>query len=313
MKYTLAFIAITVSLYLVFSSAFLYIPKQTLVEYGFQYSNPLALITYSFVHVSPSHLIGNMVIFALIGFIAEKKLRLKDYVAVYFLAGAVGALIFAYLEPNTVLVGASAAVAGLLIPAMLIDFKKAFLFLVVGFAALGLFIIPTVNSLIAGYQMSLDNQVIDLQDALIDAGVAKAQVDETLNETINEKQVFDELYRQGNISQEEYNSSVSVLNEQVQNLTDKSIEIRQQSSEIQQQVSQVNSTKTLLDQGISEEQRSRTNTAVHIAGSLVGLFYLAFFRRDIIWETESQVSELTRWFGRFKKSSKKPASKKRSK
>ncbi len=312
MKYTLAFIAITVSLYLVFSSAFLYIPKQTLIAYGFQYSNPLAIFTYSFLHVSPSHLIGNMVIFALIGFIAEKKLRFKDYAAIYFLAGGVGALIFAYLEPNTVLVGASAAVAGLLIPAILIDFKKAFLFLIVGFLALGFFIIPTVNSLIADYQMSLDNQFIDLQDALIDTSVAKAQVDETLNETIREKQIFDELYQQGNISPEVYNSSVSVLNEQVQNLTDKSIEIEQQHSEIQQQVSQVNNTKTMLDQGISEEQRSRTNTAVHIAGSLVGLLYIAAFRRDILWETDSQVSELTRWFGKFRKSSKKRASKKRS-
>ena len=305
MKYTLAFIAITVSLYVVFSSVFLYIPKQTLVAYGFQYSNPLAIITYSFLHVSPSHLIGNMVLFALIGFIAEKKLRLKDYLAIYFLAGAVGALIFAYFEPNTVLVGASAAVAGLMIPAILIDFKKAFLFMIVGFAALGLFIIPTVNSMIAGYQMSLDNQLIDLQDALIDTGVEKTQVDETLTETISEKQIFEELYQQGNISQEEYNSSVSVLNEQVQNLTEKSIEIEEQHNELLQQVGEVNKTKVVLDQGVDEEKRSRTNTAVHVAGSLVGLFYLAFFRRDIIWETESQVSELTRWFGKSKKSSKK--------
>jgi hypothetical protein len=254
-----------------------------------------------------------MVIFALIGFIAEKKLRLKDFLAIYFIAGAVGAVLFAVLEPNTVLVGASAAVAGLMIPAILIDFKKAFIFMFVGFAALGFVIIPTTSALIIDYQNSLTNTVIDLEDNLIDRTIEKSTVEGTITETVNEMELFAELYQQGNITEQEYNTSVSVLNQEVQNLTEQKTIIEQQETEILQELGGVNQTKTLLEEGIRQENRSKTNTIVHVAGSLVGLFYLAAFRRDILWETQSQVSGLTRWFKRLKKRSKKRTSKKRSK
>ena len=75
---TVILVTFTAIVYFLLSGFKMYIPIDVLSGFGFFWENPLALISYAFVHISPVHLFGNLVSLFLVGTIAEQKLRLKD-------------------------------------------------------------------------------------------------------------------------------------------------------------------------------------------------------------------------------------------
>jgi len=119
MKLTLLLIAINISIFLYSLTDFGYY----LETYGFSINNFLAgryetLITAMFLHASFLHLASNMVALLFLGGAVESKVRSWQYILVYFLAGVAGSLslfvpIFGY-DPNTIAVGASGAISGLI-------------------------------------------------------------------------------------------------------------------------------------------------------------------------------------------------------
>lgn len=76
---------------------------------------PYALITYMFAHASLWHLIGNMLILYFVGQVFEDLLGTKKTYITYFTAGIAGALLYILLvDVNSVLIGASGAIMGIL-------------------------------------------------------------------------------------------------------------------------------------------------------------------------------------------------------
>lgn len=72
------------------------------------------LLTGTYLHASPMHLIGNMVLLAITGTYVEAKIGPTRSFAAYTACGLAASLLSAYGHPNIVGVGASGAIAGLL-------------------------------------------------------------------------------------------------------------------------------------------------------------------------------------------------------
>ncbi len=118
MKLTLLLIALNVIAFLYSSADFDYYIK----NYGFNSKNFLSgnyyvMITSMFLHLNLGHLVGNMIALFFLGWTIEKNVNNWLYLFVYFLSGAFANLsimlpIFGY-TPQTVAIGASAAIAGL--------------------------------------------------------------------------------------------------------------------------------------------------------------------------------------------------------
>jgi len=72
------------------------------------------LFTAMFIHADIAHIVGNMLFLLIFGLRGEKLFDLKEYFLVYFLSGLAGGFLTLLLGPNTVSVGASGAIFGMI-------------------------------------------------------------------------------------------------------------------------------------------------------------------------------------------------------
>ena len=72
------------------------------------------LFTAMFIHADIAHIVGNMLFLLIFGLRAEKMFDLKEYFLVYLLSGLAGGFLTLFLGPNTVSVGASGAIFGVI-------------------------------------------------------------------------------------------------------------------------------------------------------------------------------------------------------
>ncbi|MEM0372740.1 MAG: rhomboid family intramembrane serine protease [archaeon] len=252
---TVVFAVAIVLAYFFFSRALLYIPSQPLIEYGFSFSNVLpGVITYSFLHVSPMHLIGNLLLFIPVGLIAEKKLRAKDFIAIYFLSAGVAAVTFSLIVPETVLVGASAAVSDLISAAFMVDIKKAFVAVIASSLVIMLVSSHVMAATSAEYE-KLKQRSVGLEQKL-------AEISKNLTRAIAANNTTEVIY---------YSEA---------------------KNKTAQDYGKVKISETNLEIGLIREKEVRSSPWVHLAGALTGFAYLFVFRRDVIWEMPSQVLSL---------------------
>ena len=72
------------------------------------------LFTAMFVHADIVHIFGNMFFLLIFGLRAEDMFDVKEYFLIYFLSGLAGGLLTLLLWPDTLSVGASGAIFGVL-------------------------------------------------------------------------------------------------------------------------------------------------------------------------------------------------------
>jgi len=77
-------------------------------------------LTSIFVHLSWSHLLMNMVLLAVLGVYVKRFMSDEAFLFAYLLSGVVGALFAVYWSPDTITVGASGALYGLAVAAMML-------------------------------------------------------------------------------------------------------------------------------------------------------------------------------------------------
>ena len=94
----------------------------TLFEAPFSLSGAPTLVTSIFLHSGWLHLFGNMIYLAAFGPLVEDRLGRARLLALYLVAGVLGMLVqaFAFPASNTLIVGASGAIAGVLGAALLL-------------------------------------------------------------------------------------------------------------------------------------------------------------------------------------------------
>jgi len=251
MKKTIFLSLIIALVYVILSPTLLYIPTKTLLDFGFNSTNPIGLITYTFLHISPSHLIGNLILLLAVGFIAEKKLNYKQYYLVYLIAGATSAIVYSLLFPENYLVGASAAISALLAIAFIIDIKKTFIMVL--FASLIISLIsPELQALTQQKFNQLQNKSNQLEQNLnqINAQIKKAK---QLNKTDEIKKLIENKSKQI----QEYNKTTTQV--------------------------------LVVDEGMKREKHAQTSPLVHLTGAFTGLAYLFLFRRELVWKLPSQI------------------------
>ena len=118
MKWTLLLILLNVVAFLSTLSN----PDYFIDNYGFSVANFLAgryytVVTSMFLHADLLHIGSNMFALLVLGAAVEKKVRPWQYFAAYFISGVIGCLsmfvpLFGY-GPDTIAIGASAAISGL--------------------------------------------------------------------------------------------------------------------------------------------------------------------------------------------------------
>ncbi len=290
LRYTLLLVAVTSLAYILFSSFNIFIPNNIIFSLGFSSSNPIGIITYPFLHISLAHLIGNMALLLALGLVVENKLNWKDYYALYFISAIFAGALFILLTKNIFLAGASTAVGGLIIPACLIDFKKAILYILIFSIASTLLLYPIDYAVSAYYDYSIQAGT-QLEDAFNKTLEQKAQAYDNIS-------ALDDKFNRGEIDISVYNQTKQSLTEQIQNLT-----VHEQA--VSEQLNRTAAVVSNIDEGKEREEASRPSFLAHIIGSFAGLGYLAIFRRDIIWNSGYQVSRLERWLKKRLKRSRK--------
>ena len=118
MKLTLLIIALNIIAFAYSLTDFDYYLK----NYGFSQKNFLSgnyhvILTSTFLHANFSHLVANMIALFFLGWTIERNVSKWKYILVYFSSGALSSLsvmlpIFGY-TPETIAIGASAAISGL--------------------------------------------------------------------------------------------------------------------------------------------------------------------------------------------------------
>lgn len=259
-KHTLLLIGITIAAYFALSGGLPYIPDGLVNAFGFSLYSPLGLITYPFVHIGLNHLVGNVLFLLVVGAFAERRLRAVDFYSIYLLSAAYSALAFGLIEPNTVLVGASAAIAGLMVAAFLMDLRRAVVAVLFTMLFAGYFVMPAFNALVSNAHSSLSAQGIALTGEL-----------DRLNTSLSQAQ---ESLATGSISESEYNRTAA--------------EISANSSIVGSQLRGVESVLTNVVSGYNRERATRTSILVHLVGGMTALAYVIAFRRDIIWQMRSR-------------------------
>jgi len=272
--------------YFIFSSFSLFIPTETVVKFGFSQNNLAAVITYPFLHVTLTHLIGNLSLLLALGFVVEEKLRLKDYYAIFFVSAMLSGVLFLMLSPNVILAGASAAISGLLIPACLIDFKKTIAYLIL-FSLAATVLSPITTDAITGVYSSSKQKITEIQQTFNQTLAQKQQVFESIS-------ALDDKLNRGEITITEYNKSKQELAQITENLT-------KQERALSADLNKTAATLSNIEEGISREKTSKTSFTVHLFGSFIGLAYIAIFRRDVLWNSGYQVSRLERWLKKRRK------------
>lgn len=76
--------------------------------------NPLMVLAAMFSHGDISHLAGNMLYVLLFGPMVEKRLGSMKFVLLYLLSGLLAAFGYGYMNPETPILGASGAIAGIM-------------------------------------------------------------------------------------------------------------------------------------------------------------------------------------------------------
>ena len=283
MKYTLLLVLLTSAAYLFSSSFSFFIPNEAIYGLGFSSYNWLGALVYPFLHISPIHLISNMFMLLAVGLVVEEKLKWKDYYAIYLLSAVLSGIVFIALVPNIVLVGASAAIAGFVIPACLIDFKKTVAYLVL-FSLISVAVAwPIQSSIFSLYSQSKEMST-ELEQAYNQTVEQKTQIAQNIS-------ALDDKFNRGEINITDYNQSRTGLVTALDNLTE-------QEQAVSQKLDEATGTVLNLEEGITREQTSQTSLIVHLAGSFAGFGYLALFRRDVIWNSGYQVLRLERWLRR---------------
>ncbi len=115
-------------------------------------THPWTLVTYQFLHGGFTHILFNMLILYFFGPRMEQRMGAPAFLTLYLGAGVLGAVLTAVLDPYAPMVGASAAVYGVMAAfAALWPFEKVYLWFVIPVPIWALVIFAVVFSLQSGF------------------------------------------------------------------------------------------------------------------------------------------------------------------
>lgn len=114
-------------------------PLSKMYPLGVSFSNLIGAFTYTFSHIGVKHLLGNLMALLAFGAIVEQKIENWHVAGVFLISGVFAGISYALIHPDVWVIGASAAVAGLLAVGTVTSTKKT----LVAFAAV-ILLVPNV-------------------------------------------------------------------------------------------------------------------------------------------------------------------------
>jgi membrane associated rhomboid family serine protease len=182
--------------YFLFSEGTLYLPTEFLNSLALSAGQYAGLVTHLFLHVGILHLSGNLIPLLLFSLLLESVLVSLDVLIIFFASGILGGALFSLLNPAAYLIGASAAVSGLMSACTALRPKQALVLLVATPILISFVVYPVVSFAERSSEQSLTEKQSALQSDLIklvaeNKTVEAAQVNASLK--IVEKQAAQTL------------------------------------------------------------------------------------------------------------------------
>ena len=186
-----------ISAYFYLSNFTLYSTEKDLLNLSYHISkSPALVIIYMFVHTGVFHLFGNLVPLILFSVILESKAGSKNTFLIFILSGISAAILFSIFEPKYALIGASAAVAGIMGAATTRSPKSAFLLLFLTPILIYYLIFPSIAYVTLSIQSNLRQETINLNSQISNAiksgDIQKADfLNKSLTNVVAESQKID--------------------------------------------------------------------------------------------------------------------------
>ncbi|MFC2175183.1 rhomboid family intramembrane serine protease [archaeon] len=137
---TLVLAALLVLFYFVVSGGSTYVtPLSRMYPLGVSNANMIGSLTYTFSHIGVKHLLGNLMALLVFGTILEQKLDKWHVTGIFLVSGVFAGAVYTVIHPEVWVVGASAAIAGLLAAGTVTSTKKT----IAAFAAV-ILLVPNV-------------------------------------------------------------------------------------------------------------------------------------------------------------------------
>jgi membrane associated rhomboid family serine protease len=155
--------------YFLFSEGTLYLPSGFLnsLALGAVGAGQFAgLVTHVFLHVGILHLAGNLIPLVLFSLLLESALASVDVLIIFFASGILGGALFSFLNPSAYLIGASAAVSGLMSAVTALRPKQALALLVATPLLVSFVAFPIVSFAERSHERSLEEKQAALETNL---------------------------------------------------------------------------------------------------------------------------------------------------
>jgi len=156
-------------------------PIEKLDPFGVSIGNLIGSVSYSFVHIGLKHLIGNLAVLFLVGAVLEQRIGSGHVLAIYVLAGTFAGLAFAALFPGTWVVGASAAVTGIITAAYVVDIKKACIALVAGMFLVAMVLFPLTDFALNALESQKAGNIAEYSQDIAGIGMALGEIQEKID------------------------------------------------------------------------------------------------------------------------------------
>jgi len=246
---------ITIFVYFLFSSGTLYIESDSLYSLAYTPSQPLSILTHLFVHVGIFHFIGNIIPLIIFALVLESAVIYLDVLLIFFISGAISALIFSGLNPSVLLIGGSAGIAGVMSSALLTRPRHTLVLLIITTILMYQVIFPVVTYLSTSQETQLAETTQQLSKEVI-------QIEENLQVAVEENRTED----------------AAQLNETL-------VQTNTSFQETKQKL------ETTFE-GKERESKTPIDFPVHVYGAIIGALYIIIFRREKLKEGKNEFIKL---------------------
>ncbi|VVB67274.1 Rhomboid family protein [Candidatus Norongarragalina meridionalis] len=177
------------------SGGTLYLPDDAVLSLAFGAPQSAGVFTHMFFHVGLNHLLGNLIPLVLFAIVLEEAVAWFDVVFIFVASGMFASLLFSFLNPGSIIIGASAGVSGLMAAAVMVKPKKA-LALLIAVPLLVTFLVFPVSNFFVQWQLDSKNTQISTMEQQVTTLVSQNKTTEAAQVTTQLKQVEDAYERE---------------------------------------------------------------------------------------------------------------------
>lgn len=180
---------------------------EDIIMFASSHFNPLGIFTYFWFHLWSKHLVVNLLMLTIFGFLLESSISKKKFFVFYISSGVIVGLISFFLSPYTPIIGASGVTFALFGAAMVCRPIRSLLALFI----LSLLIIPyLVDPLIASFIQKKEKELVQTTQKMT----------KEIQESQKKLEELKQRYVAGNVSKEVYENTTEKIQIQIKKLNE---------------------------------------------------------------------------------------------